>query len=1048
MLNHYFTVFFTGIERRLTRSHDNVFITFIVFFVLNLLLYIAIAISEQEKTSHYVALGLIVCIYWAHCVTHAYRACSHAMLALNYAHIFYVALITGGVHSPCMSWYTFMPTAALMMGRRSALFWLGMSLFCMTLLAALNFQYPEIQNFHLQASDARWSMTMQITISVGLLLSIWLYEVLNTLRSKQLEQKSLELAQTHWQLQRAQAHKDEFIASVSHELRTPMNAILGFNELLSLEVKSSQALQIIGHIQTSATQLLRVISDILDYSQLMANKLNLVCKPCDPRKLVNDCLDKAKKQAQGKPIAFTLSVADSTPAWCNMDNARIAQVIDHLLGNAIKFMSIGRIDVGLSGQAECLRLEIKDNGIGISPDHQKNIFKRFAHADTEINRRYGGTGLGLAICDQLIQLHQGRIGVDSELGRGSTFWFEIPLQPQVPQVVSPANTAAHQDTEKVRPLFFTHRMPSALRFLMRPIELLYVWLLDKANEKVPPEIRGHKLEALLNLIFLTSFFSPFYIVMSTNPWLTLIYCGYPFLYLLGMLLIIWGANAKLMIQMFIGLSCAYLMALTMFLGGSHGTMNWLVLLPLIALNLLGLLHSVMWLLVTIGLQFFMAYLTEHALLPIASDQVEQPWAVFWLAYVHMAVLILSLPLHYKNLTARIRRKIQSNHEILERTQIKLLNEQKQKDEFIASVSHEFRTPMNAIIGFNDLLKNEIQHEHNALELQSHVTKSAEHLLTVIDDILDYSQLQSGNLSIREEVFDVHQIVRNAFGMFQTRVKNLDIDYRLSLQDVPQWLKGDSHRLMQILVNLIGNALKFTDQGFVQVRASQANDGVLFEVEDSGIGIAQDKLPLIFGQFEQAHTQEIKRYAGHGLGLAISKRLAEIQNGTIDVRSQIARGSCFRVWLPYVACPAPATQPPQSGASPCVTGDLKILVVDDHPLNRLLARKVLQHAWPTANIDEAEDGIKALQKIKSMRFDIVLMDMVMPEMDGIEATRIIRKALDEPTRNIPILGLTANVNPTGKTQCLEAGMNEIIYKPFRMENLISSIERLTRFAKSA
>jgi CheY-like chemotaxis protein len=125
-----------------------------------------------------------------------------------------------------------------------------------------------------------------------------------------------------------------------------------------------------------------------------------------------------------------------------------------------------------------------------------------------------------------------------------------------------------------------------------------------------------------------------------------------------------------------------------------------------------------------------------------------------------------------------------------------------------------------------------------------------------------------------------------------------------------------------------------------------------------------------------------------------------------------------------------------------------LVVDDHPLNRLLARQVLQRAWPKANIDEAEDGLKALQKIRNIRYDIVLMDMVMPEMDGIEATRIIREAFDEPTCNIPILGLTANVNPAGKTQCLDAGMNEIIYKPFRMEHLISSIERLTSFAKAA
>jgi signal transduction histidine kinase len=889
--------FFKAIENRLTRSHDNVFISFIVFFTLNLLLYLCFSLSEQETLAHLMTLGIVGLIYWAYSVTRAYRACSHVMLALNYLHIFYIALLTGGVHSSAMSWYTFMPTAALMMGRRSALFWLGMSLFFMTLLAGINYLHPEIQNFHMKASDAGWSMMMQVTISVGLLLSIWLYEVLNTQRSKQLEQKSHELAQTHWQLQRAQAHKDEFIASVSHELRTPMNAILGFNELLSLEVKSNQALKIIEHIQASAIQLLRVISDILDYSQLMAHKLSLMRHASDPRELIHNAIEKAQKNAQGKPIAFNLNIADSTPDLCIMDSARIAQVIDHLLGNAMKFMSMGRIEIRMSRASDYLRVEIKDNGIGISPEQQESIFKRFAHANTEINRRYGGTGLGLAICDQLIQLHQGRIGVQSALGQGSTFWFEIPIHLQQPTPQPEPQAVIDNEPVELTPNFFEHYFPKPIRTLLRPIEFSYFWLLNRANEKVSPDIQGHKFEAILNLLFTTSLFSPVYVWMSNNSWLTVIFIGYPFLYLFGLLAIIGGIHARLMIQLLIGLSCAYLLALSLFLGGSHGTMNWLVLIPLSALNLLGLISGVAWLGVTIALQFVMVYFTQHDLLPIPAEQAEQPIALFWFAYVHMAVLILNLPLHYKNLTARIRRKLQFNHEILERTQIKLLNEQKQKNEFIASVSHEFRTPMNAIIGFNHLLKDEIKNEKNALELQSHVTKSAEHLLTVIDDILDYSQLQSGNLSIRDEVFDVHQIVQNAFGMFQTRVKELNLDYRLKLGELPQWIKGDNHRLMQILVNLIGNALKFTEQGFVEVRAGGFNNGILFEVQDSGIGIAHDKLPLIFGQYEQAHTQEVKRYAGHGLGLAISKRLTEIQKGHIDVQSQLGLGSCFRVCCP-------------------------------------------------------------------------------------------------------------------------------------------------------
>jgi signal transduction histidine kinase/ActR/RegA family two-component response regulator len=1021
---------------------EKLFTTFFTVYTLLTLTYAQMGLSSQEIFADYLTFGLLLILWGIFKATKAAKHCANALFTINYVHVFYLATLTGGIHSSSVCWYTFIPTLALMLSRKMAIFWTIASIAALSLLAALNYCFDDIQHFRFQIEDTLWSTVMQMTITVGATYSIWLHEILNNARQTNLNQKTRELDLKHVQLKKTQAHKDEFIASVGHELRTPMNAILGFNELLSHEVKSARAQEIIQNIQSSAKQLLKVISDILDYSQLIAGKLRLLKKNQSIATTLERAVTKARQQAQGKPIEITLHITSLTPATCEFDAVRIEQVMHHLLNNAMKFMTAGRIEVYSIAGVDRLRIEVRDHGIGISPERQKNIFNRFVHANTEVNRRYGGTGLGLTICEQLVELHGGCIGVNSVLGRGSTFWFELPLTSQS-LIPEPLPKEILKPTPSTR---YTN-VPWTIKKLGKFTESLYFSALLKLDAKAPESIKGVKLEAKLGMLINGSLASPIYIFCSTCPELFVIHSLYPVLYFFILRAMIRGVRFSRMVHLLIGSTFAYVSAAALYAGGTMAVItSWLPMISLPAFNLFGKKIASVCLSVSLAIQVGFYFITRYGYTPYPWESVPQPIFFYWFSYVHITLLLLYLPMHYKNIHTKINDAIEQHNRSLEQAQLSLIEEQKQKDEFISTVSHEFRTPMNAIIGFNHLLADEIQHEPHAQDLQMHVTQSAEHLLIVIDDILDYSQLQSGSLTIRYETFNLPQSLQKIYNIFQSKINNNAIQFEVKSNEIPSWIMGDRHRLTQILINLVGNALKFTEKGFVELRATQHNNGILFEIEDSGIGISVEKIDLIFGQFERVHQESAAGYAGHGLGLAISKRLVELQNGTIQVQSTLGTGSLFSVWLPYPTCDMPTQTIHANHLQSNEIENLHILVVDDHPLNRLLASQMLQKNWPHARIDEADNGLSALKKLHQNHYDIVIMDMVMPEMDGIEATRVIRESLDSPFNNIPIIGLTANINPIERERCLQVGMNEIIYKPFQMDDLVKTIRHLTNTKK--
>lgn len=465
---------------------------------------------------------------------------------------------------------------------------------------------------------------------------------------------------------------------------------------------------------------------------------------------------------------------------------------------------------------------------------------------------------------------------------------------------------------------------------------------------------------------------------------------------------------------------------------------WLLVLPLTPFYTVGRRAGLVWLGLVILIQMAMGLFTYIDWIPhfeLGNAHVLSSTVTFSI----VTGVLMIVPLIYDQLHQRTLNKTLRHQQELEAKRVELEHTLHMREVFIATVSHELRTPMNAILGFNALLLARAQDRPEALKVLNHTRQSADHLMTVINDILDYSQLQAGQLQIHPETFDLHELLHHAFELFVPRVRSSRLDYRIELDpDLPRWVHSDRHRIMQVLVNLLGNALKFTHQGSVVLRVQWLHPGVLLSVQDTGIGIAPDRQARIFSRFTQAEGDIQSRYGGNGLGLAISRQLVELLGGTIGFESQPGQGTRFWFSLPLDACEAPVNNIRQTRPE-LQTAEVawRFLIVDDHPVNRLLARQVLAQAWPQAEIHEAVHGQAALELLERQTVDLVLMDMVMPVMDGIEATRLIR---EQPRwQHLPVLGLTANVNPADLQDFREAGLSEVLLKPFEPGPLTLKVE---------
>ncbi len=366
-----------------------------------------------------------------------------------------------------------------------------------------------------------------------------------------------------------------------------------------------------------------------------------------------------------------------------------------------------------------------------------------------------------------------------------------------------------------------------------------------------------------------------------------------------------------------------------------------------------------------------------------------------------------------------------------------------KSQFLSMMSHEIRTPLNAIIGLTNLLLDDTFNEEQ-LKRVNLIKFSGENLLGIINDILDFSKIEAGKITLEEIDFNLFDLANNLKEMFGLRVQEKNLQFHLTYaNDVPHVVKGDQVRINQILINLLGNAIKFTNHGYVSLTIQSI--GVMddvhliqFNVKDSGIGIPQEKINHIFESFAQATSDTTRKYGGTGLGLSITRSLLQLMNSSIHVESQPDYGSRFFFIIPLRASvmEAKPVEPVEEPVANLSEG-IRILLVDDNVINQMVAENFLTK-WGMI-VDVANDGFEALEKIQNKSYHMVLMDLQMPKMDGYEATKRIRGLKEDPYfKSVPIIALTASAMVDVKDKVIEIGMNDFITKPFLPDELRSKI----------
>lgn len=379
-----------------------------------------------------------------------------------------------------------------------------------------------------------------------------------------------------------------------------------------------------------------------------------------------------------------------------------------------------------------------------------------------------------------------------------------------------------------------------------------------------------------------------------------------------------------------------------------------------------------------------------------------------------------------------------------------------KQQFMANMSHEIRTPMNAIVGMTSLLmsKNPLPEQMKYLKA---IQQSADNLLVIINDILDLSKIEAGKIVIEQTDFSLREVTNSVRDMLMFKAEEKGLQFRVNVEEeIPVRVIGDPTRINQVLINLAGNALKFTEKGYIEVRVTiqkkaEKKYWLKFEVIDTGIGISPDYVNKIFESFTQAGTDVARKFGGTGLGLTISKQLVELMGGEIGVTSELGKGTTFFAIIPLKESDVQVVEQKSSAVDEQTMkklNDVKLLLVEDNEFNRMVAEDTLKELLPNITIDIAINGQEAVDRVQEEHYDIVLMDIQMPVMDGVTATRTIRTTLSAPAKDVKIIAMTANVLQEDVAQYFNTGMNAYVSKPFQVDELLLKMAAVLEGQKPA
>ena len=911
----------------------------------------------------------------------------------------------------------------------------------------------------------------------------WLEVQTHETRSGDLVRTLTDVTRFHQARAEAQAAsqaKATFLANMSHELRTPMNAILGLSGLALESDLTDRQREWIRKIDGAGRQLLTMVDGILqatepDTSPGIESRPTFVVAAA-----VQSATVQAMRDAQAKGLAFAVEVAPDVPRELVGDGRVLAQLIRHLVANAVKFTSAGGVSVQVRAEARTaraarLRVAVQDTGMGLADEQRERIFGAFEQGDASASRTFGGSGIGLALAERLAARVGAELSVESAPGAGSTFAFLVqyalvesdrdasaimpepermappsPAPLRAPRPASgvfarlggaraPAEESAHVTAERRRPSEAQTRVIGLMRQLVEA----------RARLEGNPQRVLVLATSLAGLVALT-------VAFAYAVWLGLGgvgrrsggYLVAPFVMGLSLVLIAWRARthphitprerslwAALLVTMHaVALSVngyptgmmmpAWVVALyiTMPLRIARGFS--IAIFAMAAAAMVG--TDVPF---ELGVRSFAAAAIVLALMEALIPDVTRALGVF--ASATTALEVVSDELVTENqrlaeLSARAEEAAQA------------------KSNVVASVSHEIRTPVNAILGLSQvMLQGELTPRQR--ERLRKIEDSGQHLLALVNHVLDLARLEAGKFELDLAPVALRPLleqVRDSVGVERT---GKPIDFVVEVgADVPDVVIADRLRVTQVLLNYVSNALKYTERGRIVLRVrSEGDEGgaalLRFEVEDTGVGLSEAQQARLFQPFEQVQDAGRQRAGGAGLGLSICRWLAERMEGTVGVESRPGAGATF--WftarLPRATVAAEGMSSAERGRFALLERrGARVLVVDDNDINREVARSLLRNAG--LEVVEAESGPRATVLAATEAFDLVLMDLHMPGMDGFEATRRLRA--DPRVGEVPIVALTANALPDVRQRCLDAGMNDYLAKPFTLEELAAVVVR--------